>query len=189
MDSVKCVLLNLFNESLKGQLSRVINNNLDLVNKSTCEENGWTSYYEESPHVTLFYGLENLGKYKAEHLIKMKNWYTFNKFRENKLELPRVIIDTFDNEENRVLKINLSNCNLVSELSHYYSEFSSYSDPNNKFISYNPHLTFTYLKPDVTDEQLERLIEQFDLSKLTTFTPEKFTISGDNMTNLMEIKL
>lgn len=179
---VNCVMIGLENPSFITQVRNAIYSHLDLVNKEKCESQGMNQLFEDEPHITLFYGMDNLGENMCYHILKIKNRDNYYKLKgENALVLPEVIIDTFDNEDVRVLKINLSNSNIISILSQYHDSFKEYSNGQGlNQDSYNPHITLTYLKPEVTDDQIRTIIELLDLEKLKVFLYKKFIMSSDS---------
>lgn len=128
------------------------------VDYALCSTNDLKGSYDSNPHVTLFYS-------DSEHSEALLYWETFmanrnnlNYFRDTAaLTVSDAKIDLFDNPDFLVLKLNLSesNCNLINILQNYNDYFS------NKYISaqlsYNPHITITYLNKDTP----RHLIEQF----------------------------
>lgn len=186
--NIRCIMLGLENASFVPMLKNAILNNLDIVNQDYCLENGYTMMCETEPHVTLFYGFTEMGENLAYSYLKIKNREAYKELKQIRdqegLVLPEVIIDTFDNEDNRVLKINLENSNLMQALNKYYQFFRECpNDSEHNGPDYHPHITLTYLKPDTTDEQIQKLIESIDKDKLKYWIIRDFILSGGDDKN------
>lgn len=179
---VNCVMMGLENPSYTSQVRNAIYSHLDLVNKEKCESQGLDQLFEDEPHVTLFYGMDNLGENMCYHILKIKNRDTYYKLKsESALILPEVIINTFDNDDSRVLKIDLSNSNITPLLAQYHESLKEYSNGEGLGQDmYQPHITLTYLKPEVTDEQVRTIIDLLDLEKLKIFLYKKFIMSSES---------
>lgn len=155
----------------------VKSNMLNYINLNKCIDNGLKNGFENECHCTLLYsniytrGVNWIVYYLIHH-CKDQIKQLFN----TKFELKDPIIDTFDNEDSRVLKINLTNCNLYPIMRSINDKLKEVLDGGD-FIGYNPHMTITYLKPNTPDDVISEFRSNFKLEWLSNISPDGIKVS------------
>jgi hypothetical protein len=138
------------------------------------------NFFEPDPHITLYYN---------EDCIKGPNYlywtttcyckaqYEAIKGYESILLLDPYI-DTFNNDDARVLKVNVlaSNCNAKNIITSWHDKIQEKLPPDN-YPTYHPHITVTYLKPDTPDSVINKIVEELQTEKLE-FKPTEILIGG-----------
>lgn len=132
-----------------------------FINIKKCSELGLVEFFEYECHCTLMYNDSYMygPNYTYVNLkVNRDLSYLLKSIKDkNELIINDLIIDTFDNEDSRVLKINLSNCNLISELTKIHDYLMNDCENSGNYVNYNPHLTLTYLNPDVSDSDINNM--------------------------------
>lgn len=189
---VSCVMIGLSNPHLQITGKKVVTNFFDWINTEKCIENGLINMYENEPHITLLYGLDpGVGENMMYHFLKIKNRDLYNQLRkESMIALPEVVIDTFDNEDAKVLKINFDNSPNY-EILKAYSDQLKESFPNTwQYDDYHPHATITYLKPETPQSVVDKIVKSIDLNSLRYNEMTEFILSesGQNRKSTIPIR-
>lgn len=139
--------------------------------------------FDDNPYVTLIYktGISK-GPNWLSWFTRIKNRDLFNDLKSNPtFTLQNPIIDTFDNPDSRVLKLNIidSGCNRFPLFEDYHNAFIEYFGED-KYGGYQPHITLTYLRPDTPDSIIEDIKSNILISSLTKWDLSEF-IFNDNI--------
>lgn len=187
MKLYNCVMLGMMSSGLAPIHHKILNDYSKYINLDKVKSNGWKSLVELDPHVTLIYGLTpGIGYNTLYHTLKIKNRAEHLKLKKGTpVHLSNPVINTFDNDDAKVLKIDFNECDAydtMNSMMHKLAEF-----PNNwEYLDdYNPHLTLTYLNPDAPDSIAEELTNQFH-SLLSEFITTGYIISSDDEINSPE---
>lgn len=183
MKLYNCVMLSLSNPGLLQVNQELLNNfsqyiNIDYI---TSECKSWKSLVESEPHVTLIYGLTpGLGKNKLYNEVKLKNRDEYLAIKNcGELTLDNPVIDYFDDEGARVLKINFKGCNQYNQLKGMMTKLCEIPNDWKYKEDYSPHLTLTYLKPDAPDETARVLMDKYS-KMLHNFKINGYIISSND---------
>lgn len=192
--NVKTVMLMVDNPSLIKVGKSISSKYFDYIEVQKCIDNGMINLYESEPHITLLYGFEPMiGENTMYHILKIQNRELYRQLRSNtKLTLPEVVIDTFDNPDSRVLKINTNNSNIFSILNGYYQNLITYPNTRTKSDDgqFHSHLTLTYLKPDTPDSIIQEIKETYESEIIPYMELKCFWLSSDTKERkLIDIKL
>lgn len=164
------------------------------INFDKCIEMGFPNGFESECHCTLLYNKTynygpNFTFTKLKFGSEFRNEFNklINKSGYNKeLILNPVIIDTFDNEDSRVIKINLENSNMYPEMKSIHSELEKLCEEPSTYSDYKAHLTLTYFKSDTSDDVIEILkSELFEFYKdyLFKFNLKSLMFSSTSVTS------
>lgn len=178
---VNFIGLRLKNPYIDSLLNKVRMEYLEYIDIPKCTELGLSKGVEDDPHITLIYN---------DSLIKGPNWYhwllsiknrdQFKILRDSKKLLIRSPkIDTFDNDDSRVLKFNFNDCNHIDVLTKLNEALESTASEKSKFTKYNPHLTITYLKSDTPDEIIDKLRSETIMGNYSEWDIDGVLISGE----------
>lgn len=181
MIKVDFIGLMLSNPNHKELLDLIRKQYFEYINIPKCTEQGLLMGVELEAHVTLAYN---------KTFTKGPNWYywlTTVKLRDlykkistaGKLVIPEVVIDTFDNEDSRVLKINVSNCNIMDVMRSYFEQIDETASERSVHQHYDPHITLTYLNPNTPDSVIEDLKSKVILSNYKEWDITHLQISGE----------
>lgn len=181
MNLYNCVMLGITNPILPRLYMKITNDYSKYINLSKVAESRWKGLVEDTPHITLFYGLNpGLGRHKL-YFNLIFNWREYYLgLATKKIELMHPKIDTFDNEDCRVLKINFDSCDKFACLEGINEKLSGYPNTN-VYKEYEPHCTLTYLNQDAPDSIMEELNDEFS-KYLTNFSITEFILSSDDET-------
>jgi hypothetical protein len=163
-------------------------NMLDYINFDKCMDMGLKNGFEDECHCTLLFsniytkGVNWIVYYLVHHCSDQ-----IKQLFNTKFELKDPIIDTFDNEDSRVLKINLTNCNLYPIMKSINDSLKEVLGGGN-YDGYSPHMTITYLKPDTPDDVIHEFRDNFKLKWLSDITPTGIKVS-DGTVAIEGIKL
>lgn len=163
-----------------GSICRLITSKLsDWIAFDKLNENNWSGLFEIETHITLVYSPENLpiGPNYTDVLLKIISRDYYNQLRSDlTLNLNDVVIDTFNNTDAKVLKINVESSDKYELLKNYRDHLITKLDLPN--YDYNPHITITYLKPDTPDSLINEVISEVPKSNLRLFNMTNFIISN-----------
>lgn len=171
------ILLELTNFDYVRKIKSAIFNHITSINTDLCLKYNMNWYCETFPHITLLGDVKNVSNNKVFRELKYSDNELFKKFKkkcQEGLYFPEIVIDTFDNENSRVLKINCENCNIREELEEIHTLLKDNIENEETYNVYQPHITITYLRPDVTDTEVESIIK--DLNSLPI--PKSFQINS-----------
>lgn len=187
MKLYNCVMLGLMSSGLSPVHSKILNDYSQFVNLEKIKECGWKSLVENDPHVTLIYGLTpGVGYNTLYHTLKIKNRAEHLKLKAGRvLHLTNPVIDTFNNEDAKVLKINFNGCTEYEDLKAMMTKLAEIPNDWQYLDNYNPHLTLTYLNPDAPDSIAQSLTEKY-APLLSEFTITGYIISSDDDINQPE---
>lgn len=180
------ILLELGNLNHIRNLKTVVFNNFGAVNRELCIDYGLNWLCETNPHITLLGEVMNVSNNETYRQLKYSDDKVFKRFKkkceEEGLTFPELIIDTFDNDNARVLKINCSNCNLYNELSEVHELLKSKLENEEKFDKYEPHITLTYLRPDASDNEVNKIKTELLAVLPKNFTADSIALSDSTRT-------
>lgn len=181
-------MLSLNNPLLNLVHNEIISKYINYISQDQTSSCGFKGLVESDPHVTLIYDLDpGVGRNKLYHLIKIQHRDEYNAIRKLQfLTIDNPIINTFDNEDYRVVKVDLMNCNEYQVLRNMSDKLMEL--PNNFSYGgdkYHPHLTLTYLKPDAPDFIIDELNNKFS-KLLNRFLVKEFIISGSEGDNIAD---
>lgn len=187
MININYIGLNLKNQYHTQLLDMIRNEYFQYIDIPVCTKYGLSTGVEINSHVTLAYN---------NTLSKGPNWYywmltirernTFNKLKVvNKLKVPEVIINTFEQEQYRVLKIDIRNCNICEELRTLHECIEDTAGEKSRFTEYLPHITLTYLKKDTPDEVLVDLKSKVILNNYKEWNIDSLQISSVDNKNFV----
>jgi 2'-5' RNA ligase len=166
-DLVKCAMLELHNPCWQSKLIDFVDKYEDAINEEKCDEEGLYSLYENECHVTLLYGLAAT---KIQCLRALKDrGPSLVKLSKSNVTVSPIVINTFDDDEFRVLKLDLSECSAIKELTDCWKALKGLPN-DSKFDEYSPHITITYLKPTVTDDEIAEMAKFFEDMPITDWT-------------------
>lgn len=157
----------------------------DYIDKFKCREMGLPAYVETDLHCTLMYNESyQFGKNYTEVHLRFGNATkdVFNRLVETKeLVLPELVIDTFDNADARVLKINLDQCNMYEDMKELHNYFNSLAINQGEHPQYHAHFTISYLSPNTSDEEIHKIIDDLKTrfgSQLLNFKLQTLMVSN-----------
>lgn len=187
MKLYNCVMLGLSSSGLLPLHNALLNEYSQFINLDKVKECGWKSLIESEPHVTLIYGLTpGVGYNTLYHTLKIKNRTEHLKIKTGRiLHLNDPVINTFDNEDAKVLKVDFNKCDQYEDLNNMMRKLSEIPNEWQYLNDYNPHLTLTYLKPDAPDKIAKDLTERFS-HLINDFTVTGYIISSDDELNSPE---
>lgn len=162
-----------------GALGRLmISKYSEYIDFAKCSENDLVDGYESECHCTVVYNNDLLiGFNEAVYTLLIKYRDLYNKLKERKeLQLPKLTINTFDNEDSRVLKIDITESNLYPILKQYNSEILE--EEGLEVKQYRPHLTITYLKKDTPDDVIDKIRKDIVDRDYLTYKISNFMISS-----------
>lgn len=183
MKLYNCVMLGLLNSGLLPIHNALLNDYSQFINLDKVKECGWKSLVESDPHITLIYGLNpGVGYNTLYHTLKIKNRAEHLKIKAgNILHLSNPIINTFDNEDAKVLKIDFNQCDQYEDLNNMMKKLALLPNTWQYLDDYNPHLTLTYLKPDAPDSIAQDLTNRFS-HLIMEFPITEYIISSNDDT-------
>jgi len=184
MKLYNCVMLGLMSSGLSAVHHEILNNYSQYINLDKVKDCGWKSLVETDPHITLIYGLTpGVGYNTLYHILKIKNRSEYLSIKKGtQIHLSNPVINTFDNEDSKVLKIDFNNCDIYDNLNNMMLKLNELPNTWSYSKDYNPHLTLTYLNPDAPEYIAEKLTEKFS-PMLMNFTITGYMISSDEDTN------
>lgn len=175
------VLLELQNLNFIRPLQSLVFSELSFINKDKCLEKDMTWFCETYPHITLIGDLKDITNNAVYRQLKYKKpelWDKFyKKISSEGIWFNELIIDTFNKETCKVLKINCTNCNAYEELKELHELLKGLPNEE-KYDTYNPHITLTYLKPNISDSELYRIID-----RCKTILPKRFQVTNISMSS------
>lgn len=186
MRTFNCVMIGLSNPILSVLGTELVNNYFDYIDVNKTKEMGFEFFIESEPHITSIYGLNPIGYHTLSHILKVKNRKEYSELKSIKyLELPKPVINVFDNGDYKVLKIDFTNSpnyDLLSRISRNLCEY-----PNDwKFSNpYQPHITLTYLVPSAPESLAEVLVNKY-MSYLRMYKVLGYLISGEEGSQLIK---
>lgn len=176
----------LVENSYFGEVTKMIKNEFfDYIDIPYCTEQGLLHGFETEPHITLWYGdgLNN-GINWFDWFMEIKNRDLMKAVKS--INCKDCLIDTFDNPESRVLKINVSGSKEYEILYKLNKAIEGVSTiPSEK--EYNPHITLTYLKTDTPDEVLEQIKSKIVLTNLRNFSVTGLKIANSDREKIFNL--
>lgn len=186
------ILLELSNLDFIRNLKTIVFNHFDIINKELCLKYNLNWYCDTNPHITLLGEIPEVSNNEVYRKLKYSDEKVFVDFKKKcsngVITFPELIIDTFDNDNSRVLKINCKNCNIYSELTEIHNLLKSSVPNDEKYKDYSPHITLTYLKPDTSDSDIEDIKSALLGSLPKNFNIESIALS-DKQRNIDRIPL
>lgn len=152
---------------------------LDWIEFSKLDQFNTGSIYETQPHITLIYNESlNKGPNWLHWFMTVKNRDLYKQLVSiDSLSIKDVTIDTFDNPDSKVLKINCLDSNIIDICREYHDRLDEIALERSKYNIYRPHLTITYLKPDTPDSVIEDFKSKIVLKNYTEFKLENILIT------------
>lgn len=187
MKTLNFVGLKLYNEHWTKLCNFIADEHRDLISMDKCQENNLARFCEFETHITLMYNdsykygpnvteikllIDNAVKLNFKHLTET-----------HKVTLPKVIIDTFDNPDAQILKLNALNISCYEDCKAIHDYLESNCEHPSDYVDYNPHLTLTYLRPDISDEEIQDLIEDIKVNCDVDEVLTQFEVEGLMLSN------
>lgn len=138
------------------------------------------NFYEPDPHITLYYNEKCMKG--PNYLYWTATCYCREEYKMIKdletLKLRAPVLNTFDNDDARVLMIDVSrsNCNADTILHNWHNKILE-KLPKDSYPKYTPHITITYLKPNTPDKVVSKIQGDLMTGELE-FTPTEILIGG-----------
>lgn len=187
MKTLNFVGLKLYNEEWTKLCNFIADEYRDLISIEKCQENNLVRFCEYESHITIMYNDSyKYGPNTTEIKLLIDNAVksNFKNLTEtHKVTLPKIVIDTFDNTDARILKLNALSISCYEDCKAIHDYLESNCEHPSDYVDYNPHLTLTYLRPDVSNEEIQDLIEDIrancDIDQLLT----QFEVEGLMLSN------
>lgn len=182
---VNCVMLGVDNPFWSSQCQTIVSSAFDFIDTKRCHENKLNKFYEDMPHITLMYGLENkIGPNSMYCFLKITNRDLYKELKANSvITIDKPIIDYFSSPEGYVLKLNLENIPQLDLLTAYRNCLIDKFGMSSEFKEYHPHMTISYISSKVDETKLADIINNINTDKFTNFDINSFIISGEDLDN------
>lgn len=133
------------------------------------------------PHVTLIYSTEAINHVTLMYALRSTPNEAYKHLIDNgSINLTKLVVDAFESDTQKVLKINLSESNEVKLLTEINSHLKASLELKSTYTEFNPHITITYLKPDTPEDLIEKFKAEINDSNYLKFDLTEVCISNDS---------
>lgn len=179
--TVKTVMLEISHPQFTKKCKDLVSEYSEFIDAEKCDSMGFQFLYEDEPHVTLLHGLNpEVGENFLYHYLKLQNRNLYKVLKSDSMfKLTELNINTFQNDDSVVLKIDLSSCDKLEILKDYNEKLKEFPHDESQW-EYTPHLTITYLKSSTPNEVIVKMIEMFREDFLPSFEVKGFLLSNSS---------
>jgi hypothetical protein len=186
---VKTIRLNILSPNITNLRKQIIDKYFDYINIEDCIKHGIITDRLPELYINLLDEFDlQLSEHKIYHILKIKNRNLYKQLSSNtKIIIPEVIIGITNNENSKVLKLNINNSNVYKLLNEYHiqlkNELNTTKDSNDsEFYGY---ITLVSLKSNTPDEIVQKIKIEF-INKIDSYMEiQSFWLISDNKLNKM----